>query len=136
MQIRFIKDVTIVAIAAILLSGCVSKSDEKRAEKIITALPTEVAGCTFLGDVDTAGSTTIGVSRFYLKLRAADRNATHLVETHAYTVGLAGRIAGVALSGRAYRCPLGKGPILPNKDAEIKYDAPLIVPSLSSDIYD
>ncbi len=136
MQIKFIREIVLAAIAAVFVTGCVSEYDEKRANKIITALPTEVAGCTFLGDVDTAGATAIGVSRFYLKLRAAELNATHIVETHAYTVGLAGRIAGVALSGRAYRCPVGKGPILPNKDAEIKYDAPLIVPSPSYDIHD
>ncbi len=111
-----------------LTTGCVSEYDEKRAEKIITALPTEVSGCTFLGDVDSPGYTMIGGARFNLKLQAANLGATHLVETYAYTTRMIGRLLGVALSGRAYKCPIGKGPLLPNQEAYIKHDFPMNAP--------
>lgn len=52
---------------SLTLSGCVSPEEVASANKIITALPTEVEGCTFLGDVDTAGSANIENARFFLK---------------------------------------------------------------------
>ena len=51
---------------SLTLSGCVSPEEVASANKIITALPTEVEGCTFLGDVDTAGSANIENARFFL----------------------------------------------------------------------
>jgi hypothetical protein len=35
---------------------------------------------------------------------------------------------GVALSGRAYKCPVGKGPIVTNDEALLKRDFPLVDP--------
>jgi hypothetical protein len=128
MQISFLSKAIVTTLSIILASGCVSEYDEKRANMIITALPTEVADCTFLGELDTPGYTMIGAARFNLKLQAANLNATHLVETHAYSFPMVGRLLGVALSGRAYRCPVGKGPILPNEEANLKYDFPMMMP--------
>ena len=47
---------------------------------------------------------------------------------HAYPVRMIGRMLGVALSGRAYKCPVGKGPIVTNDEALLKRDFPLVDP--------
>lgn len=113
---------------SLTLSGCVSPEEVASANKIITALPTEVEGCTFLGDVDTAGSANIENARFFLKRDVALKGGTHLVEMHAYPVRMIGRMLGVALYGRAYKCPVGKGPIVTNDEALLKRDFPLVDP--------
>lgn len=110
----------VLSLSTALLSGCMSEQDIAAAEGVITALPTEVEGCTFLGNVDTVPRVVITNARFDLKLKAASLGATHVVETFAYPALLTGGWDyGVALSGRAYLCPQGKGPILPKKEAEL-----------------
>jgi hypothetical protein len=73
-----------LAAAAAMLQGCYSDQEVADAEKVVTALPTEVEGCTFVRDIDTNGAyATIGQARFALKHRAYGDKATHIVETHA-----------------------------------------------------
>lgn len=119
------------AVAMLSLQGCVTAADEYAASQVITATETEVEGCTFLGNVDTGARGTIQNARFELKLDTARLGGTHLVETHAYSA-LIGFYPdfGVALSGRAYLCPEGKGPkvvspqaLLPTPDNNLyQYD--------------
>ena len=63
---------TIGLSSALLLTACVSPAEmqqqEQLAAKVITALPTEVQGCTFLGNVDAQPRMSIGNSRFELKV--------------------------------------------------------------------
>lgn len=111
-----------------LLNGCSSAYDEAMAFGVITALPYEVRGCAFLGNVDTPPRMTIENARYDLKLKAAKLGASHLVETYAYGQ-LLNRLSvdvGVALSGRAYRCPLDVGPVMNNPygQAHIQYGLP------------
>ncbi len=42
--------------AALSLNGCYSDQELANASRIITALPEEIMGCVFLGDVDTSGA--------------------------------------------------------------------------------
>lgn len=96
---------------AFLLSACVSAEDQAAANRVITALPQEVQGCTFLGNVDSRSRASIGPARFELKLQTAALGGTHLVETLAFPQLMgAGWDFGTVLSGRAYRCPEGLGP--------------------------
>ena len=108
-------------LAALALSGCYSDEEIEKAESVITALPTEIAGCVFLGNVDTVPLGTIDQARFQLQYYASRLGATHLVETHAYAGAVAYTIIGVALSGRAYRCPPGKGPLLPDPASRLTF---------------
>lgn len=97
------------------LSGCVSDFERDIAYKIITALPQEVEGCQFIADVDTTPRATVNNARFDLRLQAAKLGATHVVETHAYAAPIGLYFSpdvGVALSGRAYICPEGSGPVI------------------------
>lgn len=95
------------------LTACTSQQDIDMANSVITALPTEVEGCKFINNVDTYGGFNIGGARFFLKLESAKMGATHVVETLAYPIAVDfhGDV-GVGLSGRAYFCPEGKGPVL------------------------
>ena len=107
--------ILIPIISALLLSACVTDIERQQASTVITALPQEVAGCTFLANVDTTARATITNARFDLRLQAANVGATHVVETHVYTSPIGFYYSpdvGVALSGRAYLCPKGLGPIL------------------------
>lgn len=110
------------------LNACISPQEEAMANQVITALPSEVEGCTFLGNVDADARFMIGQARFDLKLQAARLGATHLVETFAYARQMSNLTCeiGVALSGRAYKCPIGKGPIVENPKAQatLPYDLP------------
>ncbi len=117
-----------------MLGGCISETEHAAADRIITALPTEIEGCTFIRDVDAAGCATIESSRFLLRREAAKAGATHVVEVHAYPVQLIGNFFGVALTGRAYRCPAGKGPLLESDSARL--EAPDYLPSPSPDDVD
>ncbi len=115
----------LLAAAASALSGCYSDEEVKGAEKVVTALPTEVKGCEFLRDIDTGGAyATIGQARFLLKRQAYLDRATHIVETHAWPGLISPRFIGVGLSGREYRCPEGAGPKVENPKAEIVYEIP------------
>ena len=107
-----------VSFVTFSLQGCYSKQELNEANKIITALPTEVEGCTFIADVDTnAPFAHIDNARFSLKMAVAKLGGTHLVETHVYPRPLTRRMLGVGLSGRAYKCPKGKGPLVSNDKA-------------------
>ena len=93
------------------LYGCTSQAELDMAQNVITALPNEVEGCEFIDNVDTTGAFNIQGGRTYLKLQTARLGGTHLVETIAYPVQMSFRgDLGVGLSGRAYKCPVGKGP--------------------------
>ncbi len=116
--------ILILSLATMLISACYSDAEIAKAKKVITALPTEVSGCTFLGDVDVGVRANIENARFELLYKASLLNATHLVETHAYAGAVTYRLVGVALSGRAYKCPQGLGPILTKDEAKIKFDIP------------
>lgn len=112
-------------LGAVLFTGCMSAQELAMIDKTITATETEVAGCTFLGDVDVGPRATIQGARAELKLEAAKLGGTHLVETHAYA-GLIGFYPdfGVGLSGRAYKCPVGLGPKVSNEKGEIQFEMP------------
>lgn len=118
-----------------VLNGCTSAQDEIMAQGVITALPTEVQGCVFLGNVDTAPRITAENARFDLKLKAASLGATHVTESYAFAQ-LINRLSpdvGVALSGRAYRCPEGLGPIINSEDAKARVPYNLPQPTLNDD---
>ncbi|MBP5244263.1 MAG: hypothetical protein J6Z28_06045 [Succinivibrio sp.] len=123
------KALSIAACCAFVLTGCMSAQEQEAANKIITALPTEVEGCTFIADVDNSGPySTVPMARFNLKHQAAQLGATHLVEKYAYTAHITYKLLGVVLSGRAYKCPLGKGPIMNNEAGKLQYDFPMTDP--------
>ena len=117
------------------LSSCTNVQDEQEATRVITALPTEVQGCTFLGDLDTTPRITMSNARFELKRMAAKLGATHVVETLNYPqrVNRMSWDMGVALSGRAYLCPEGLGPKVNNPQGELKMPDFMPQPSLNSD---
>ncbi|SFS38172.1 hypothetical protein SAMN02910357_00432 [Succinivibrio dextrinosolvens] len=120
---------SIAACLATVLTGCMSAEEQAAANRIITALPTEVEGCTFIADVDNSGPySTVHMARFNLKHQAAQMGATHLVEKYAYTSHITFKLLGVVLSGRAYKCPAGKGPILDNEKGKLQYDFPMTDP--------
>ena len=106
------------------LTGCISEAEIKAAKQVITALPQEVRGCTFIADVDSYGSAIMENARFYLKLAAAEHGATHVVEQFAYPTVIGPRTIGVALTGRAYRCPPGLGPKLEDTKSFIQFEIP------------
>lgn len=120
--------------AALLLTSCVSDQDIAAASAIITALPQEVQGCVFVGEVDTMPRVMIYNARFDLKLKAARLGATHVVELFAYPALMRpGWDFGVALSGRAYRCPAGLGPVMDNEEAELPAPEIPVPPSVNFD---
>lgn len=111
-----INSLSIVTALSLCVQGCMSPELIDSAHKVITALPTEVEGCTFLGNVDNnTGYMNVENARFNLQMKVADLGGTHLVEIYAYPVRVTRHFYGVAVSGRAYKCPLGKGPILPSE---------------------
>lgn len=118
-----------LAFAAISVQGCYSDQELQLANKIITALPTEVEGCTFIADVDTSAPYAhIDNARFFLKMQVSKLGGTHLVETHVYPLPLTRRMLGLGMSGRAYKCPLGKGPLITDDKALLERDFPLVNP--------
>lgn len=121
--------------SAIVLNGCTSAQDEALANSVITALPNEVRGCVFLGNVDTAPRMTIENARFDLKLKAGMIGATHVTESYAYAqlLNRLSRDVGIALSGRAYRCPHGLGPIISDPQAKARLPYSLPQPTLNDD---
>lgn len=121
---------------AAALSGCYSDAEISRAKQVITALPEEVQGCTFLGNVDTGVLGNIQTARFQLQYDASKLGATHLVETHAYAGALTFNMVGVALSGRAYKCPDGLGPKLPNKKGQLEFEIPPVSVIFPDDPFD
>ena len=122
------KKLLFLAFCLLFLNGCAQMMAEREAgKKVIIASEEEVAGCTFLGDVDSAHSVVNEGARFWLKVAAAKLGATHVVETHGYAVAV-GNDLGIAHSGRAYRCPLGTGPLSDNKEAQIETELPVYNP--------
>lgn len=126
-------------LSALLLGGCISpeqmKANEEMANSVITALPTEVQGCTFLGEVDARPRMSIATTRYELKILAAKLGATHVVETLSYPQKL-NRLTwdyGVALTGRAYLCPEGLGPKVNNPQGELKMPDHMPQPTLNSE---
>lgn len=123
------KVLSAIACISFVLTGCMSAQEQEAANRIITALPTEVEGCTFIADVDNSGPySTVAMARFNLKHQSAQLGATHLVEKYAYTSHITFKLLGVVLSGRAYKCPLGKGPIVNNEKGKLQYDFPMTDP--------
>lgn len=118
--------VTLSVASALVLNGCAAYTpqEEDMIASVVTALPSEVEGCTFLGDVNNHyGAVNLESARRNLKLKTAQLGGNHLVETNMsvmpgfflYNDGpfLHGP-SGMApteffLSGRAYNCPAGKG---------------------------
>lgn len=133
------KTVLALMVGAVLgsmaVSGCTSSAKEQQAQSVITALPTEVMGCTFVGNVDAPPRMTIETARFDLKVKASELGATHLVETYSYARqmnSLAPEV-GVALSGRAYICPEGLGPKVNNPNGRLKMPDFMPQPTLNDD---
>lgn len=113
---------------AVGLSACsISPEDQALIDSVVTALPSEVEGCSFVGNVDNLMlRPTIEGARNDLRLQAARLGANHVVETHLVVTpyhsfwwserdfefpGYASMINAPEfyLSGRAYLCPEGKG---------------------------
>ena len=122
------KRVLIAALMALGLSGCsISPEDQALIDSVVTALPNEVEGCSFVGNVDNVTvRPSIEWARDELRLQAARLGANHLVETHLAVApyrsflwserdfdfpGHASMINATQfyMSGRAYLCPEGKG---------------------------
>ena len=66
----------VAATLALSLNGCYSDLEIAKANHVMTALPEEVQGCTFLGNVDTGPVGTIQTARFQLQYDAAKLGAT------------------------------------------------------------
>lgn len=115
-------------VAAWGLGGCaLDPADQALLDSVVTALPSEVEGCSFVGNVDNSVMrSTIEGARAELRLQAGRLGANHVVETHLVVTpyqsflwserdfdfpGYASRInaSEYFLSGRAYLCPEGKG---------------------------
>lgn len=111
---------------SVLLTGCAtSPEDQAKIDSVVTALPTEVTQCTFLGDVATT-SFTLPSAREDLKLQTAELGGNHLVETSVNAVNspafgygfrgepyFYGMDTTFYLSGRAYFCSPGTGVVRP-----------------------
>ena len=116
----------VVSASLVVVSGCATApEDQAMIESVVTALPQEVEGCTFVGNVDNDYiSYTVQAARNNLRFKAAQLGANTLVETHlAVTPSMSylypdtwfghGAWANTMnapsffLSGRAYRCPAG-----------------------------
>lgn len=105
---RLHQNVLCLAVCSCLAGGCTSQAERELAAGVVTALPGEVMEhCAFIDNVDTSGRSSIGAARFSLQLQTARLGGNLLVETHAYAVPRPYHASGVALSGRAYRCPPG-----------------------------
>lgn len=117
-----------LVLGAGVLSGCaMSPEDQALIDSVVTAMPNEVEGCSFVGNVDNFTTrTTIEGARNDLRLKAARLGANHVVETHLVVTpfnsfmwperdfdfpGYASMInsSEFFMSGRAYLCPEGKG---------------------------
>lgn len=107
-------------LSSVLICSCYSQEQIDSANKIITALSTEIEGCTFIKDIDSNAAARIENARFELKMKAESIGGTHIVETHAYPTRLIGRSVGVVLSARVYKCPLGKGPLVASEGSLTK----------------
>lgn len=109
------------------LTACSSQSSRSYGGVVI-AEPYEVRGCAFIGNIDTPPRYTIETARHDLLVRAASIGATHVIENYAYATAL-NRFSmeqGIAISGRAYMCPNGRGPIInnPRGYVHLQYDLP------------
>ena len=126
-----LKNILMLSAMTLLLGGCISAEEKAQAKKIVTALPHEVIGCTFIADIDNSGPhSTIGQARFALMLEAAKLGGTHMVEMHAFPAHITFRLIGVELSARVYKCPEGRGPTVTRDEALMKVDYPMVDPEI------
>ena len=115
----------VVSASLVVVSGCATApEDQAMIESVVTALPQEVEGCTFVGNVDNDYiSYTVQAARNNLRFKAAQLGANTLVETHPWFGHGAWantmNAPSFFLSGRAYRCPAGKGPLRPEQGAAV-----------------
>lgn len=118
-----VEKILLALAAAFSLSACSAYSEQELAaiDHVVTALPNEVVGCTFLGNIDSNyGSFTINGARNILKLKTAQLGGNHVVETnlavradylfppHNWDTPFVGQDE-FFMTGRAYLCPEGKG---------------------------
>lgn len=102
----------------LLLNGCASPEQSQMAAQVITALPHEVKDCIFIDNIDARPRMSLASARFDFKLKAAQLGATHVIEAIAYPER-PNKLSwdfGLALSGRAYKCPAGVGPTQDNPE--------------------
>mgnify|MGYP006988973676 CR=1 FL=1 len=105
-----LRSILVAALLPLILNGCISEQEHQKALAVITALPQEVNGCTFIKDLDSVTALLVDGARFNLRLQASRVNATHIVTQFVYPRVVSRTLLGVAMSGRAYRCPPGLGP--------------------------
>lgn len=131
---NIVGNLTITLVATCSLMGCSSYTDQELAamEQVVTALPNEVEGCTFLGDINSNyGSFTINGARNVLKLKTAQLGGNHLVETNlAVRAGYMFPPSNwdspwmdqdeFYMTGRAYYCPAGKGVTVEKRASLVK----------------
>lgn len=118
----------LVASCSLIFAGCSLAENEQAAAQVISAQESAVSKCTFLEEIDTPARVTISNARYELKLAASRLGATHVVERFAYAQpynNLEWEL-GIALTGRAYRCPTGTGPQQddPSSFKTLPYDMP------------
>lgn len=127
-KLRLLALMSCGVLGASLLTGCSLAENEAAASSVISASSDSVKACTFLGDIDTIARATLPNARYELKLAASKLGATHVVETAAYALPYNNLEwdLGIALSGRAYKCPVGQGPNVndPNSFKQLPYDMP------------
>lgn len=115
-------------IGAMALSGCAtSPEDQAMLSQVVTALPQEVEGCTFVGNVDNEHvHYTMQGARDNLRLQVARLGANTVVETHLlvtpdftviypYSWFSSAPLSTMSsptffISGRAYICGENQGP--------------------------
>lgn len=105
----------------LLATSCISQEEIDEVNKVVTAMPSEVQGCTFVGDVDVSPRATMGNARFDMKRKALYLGATHVVEINAFCAPIgAFPDFGYAMTGRAYWCPEGLGPKVAIPEARLE----------------
>lgn len=140
--------------AAWLVSACATPPENQaKIDSVITALPTEVEKCTFLGEVDSQFLTfVLEEARNRLKIQTANLGGNTLVETHLAVSSTCSYMypdpwfdhpawantmnnQGFYLTGRAYYCPDGMGvkaaPHLINKAQQAR--SQLLLPAITAD---
>lgn len=105
-----------------------SAEDQALVESVVTALPNEVAGCTFVGDINQRAYSVEGAQNF-AKIEAAKMGANHIVITNIVSsfdsgfgfyggfgssccrwgLGYYPDPADFNISARAYLCEKGQG---------------------------
>lgn len=119
---------------ALSLTACTLKVDNN-AVPVVIASPDEVKDCAFISDLEVPPRYVIENARFNLKEAAYKVGATHVVETYAYArlINRLGTDMGIALRGRAYKCPVNVGSTSDNEEAKAKLKGDLPVLSVNDD---